>query len=171
MASTFYPKYYFYIGGTASMSNVRPVLNERIIDFAVQPIATGNSAAMIPIPDNSIVLTAGYQTITTVTSASSSFAIGSASLTFCTATTAVAAGSYGARPTIAATNTNVLFEADDDIFIKTVTVADLTVGQLKVFALQMYPEMVPSYVDADGNTKTYTYTDFNSWTSTKPTIP
>ncbi len=171
MATTFYPKYYFYIGGTSSLTNVKPVLNERIIDFAVQPIVVGNSAAMIPIPDNSIVLTAGYQTITTITDATSSFAIGSASLTFCTATTAVAAGSYGARPTIAATNTNVLFEANDDIFIKTVTVADLTVGQLKVFAFQMYPELVPSYVDADGTTKTYTYTDFSSWTSTKPVIP
>ena len=171
MATTFYPKYYFYIGGSSSLTNVRPVLNERLIDFAVQPIIVGNSAAMIPVPDNSIVMTAGYQTITTVTDATSSFAIGSASLTFCTATTPVAAGAYVARPTIAATNTNVLFSANDDIFIKSVTVADLTVGQVKVFAWQMYPEMVPSYVDAAGTTQTYTYTDHNSWVTTLPTIP
>lgn len=171
MASTWYPKYYFYIGGSSSLTGVRPVFAERIIDFATQPIVVGDSAAMVSVAKNSVIHTAGYQTIATVTSASSSFAIGSASLTFCTATTAVAAGSYGARPTISATNTNVLMSADDDIFIKTVTVADLTVGQLKVFAQVTYPELVPSYSDADGNTKTYTYTDRNSWTSTKPVIP
>ncbi len=170
MATTFYPKYYFYIGGTAS-SSIRPTMQERMIDFAVQPIIVGNSAAMIPIEKNSMVLTAGYQTITTVTDATSSFAIGDSTNTWITAAAVVAAGSFGVKPAIAIGNTNVLFAANDDIFIKTVTVADLTVGQVRVFALMLYPEMVPSYVDADGNTKTYTYTDFNSWTSTKPVIP
>jgi len=31
--------------------------------------------------------------------------------------------------------------------------------------------MIPSYKDADGNTKTYTYTDRNAWVTTAPVIP
>jgi hypothetical protein len=170
MATTFYPKYYFYIGGV-STGSAGPRLQERVIDFAVQPIVQGNTAAMIPVPKNAMVMTAGYQTITTVTDATSSFAITDGTNTWITAAAVVAAGSYGVKPTIAIGNTNVVFAANADIQITTVTVADLTVGQVRVFALMLYPEMVPSYVDADGNTKTYTYTDFNSWTSTKPVIP
>jgi hypothetical protein len=155
MATTFYPKYYFYIGGVGSGS-ASARLQERMIDFAVQPIIQGNTAAMIPVPKNAMVLTAGYQTITTVTDATSSFAITDGTNTWVTAAAVVAAGSYGVKPTISIANTNVVYAANADIQITTVTVADLTVGQVRVFALMLYPEMVPSYVDADGNTKTYT---------------
>jgi hypothetical protein len=170
MATTFYPKYYFYIGGVGSGSST-PRLQERMIDFAVQPVIQGDTAAMIPVPANAMVMTAGYQTITAVTGGTASFAITDGTNTWITAATVVAAGSYGVKPTISLANTNVVYAANADIQITTVTVADMTVGQVRVFALMLYPEMVPSYVDADGNTKTYTYTDFNKWTSTKPTIP
>lgn len=169
--ATYYPRYYFYIGGNSSLAMCAPRLESRLIDFSVRNVATSDVVKMIPIIKNSMVMTAGYQTITTVTSASSSFAITDGTNTFVAATTAVAAGSYGARPSIAATNTNVLYSANADITLTTVTVADLTVGQIKVFAVVIYPDMVPSYVDADGNTKTYVYTDSNNWTSTLPTIP
>lgn len=169
--ATYYPKYYYYIGGNSALAMCRPVLESRLIDFAVQNVATSDVVKCIPIPANSMVMTAGYQTITTVTSASSSFAITDGTNTMCTAAVAVAAGAYGARPSIAATNTNVLYSANADITLTTVTVAALTVGQIKVFAVVLYPDMIPSYVDADGNTKTYTYTDRNSWVTTLPVIP
>lgn len=169
--ATYYPKYYFYIGGNSSLSNCRPVLESRIIDFATQNVATSDTVKMIPIAANSMVMTAGYQTITTVTSASSTFVINDGTNTFCASAAAVAAGSYGARPAIAATNTNVLYSANADLQITTVATANLTVGQIKVFAVVIYPDMVPSYVDPDGNTKTYTYTDRNSWQTTAPVIP
>jgi len=171
--ATFWPKYYYYIGGVSN-SVVRPSLQERIIDFAVQNVATTDTQVnMIPIPKNSIVMTAGYQTITTVTSASATFVIGDTTkgASYCSSAAAVAAGVSGARPTIAATSTNVLYDANDDICIKTIATANLTVGQIKVWALMLYPQMVPSYVDADGNTKTYTYTDRNAWVTTAPVIP
>ncbi len=172
--ATYWPKYYYYIGGVSSLNNSRPVLEERIIDFAVQNVAsTDTQVNMIPVPANTLVMTAGYQTITTVTSASFSFAIGDTTkgASYCAATTPVAAGAYGARPTIAATSTNVLYGANDDICIKTISAANATVGQIKVFAVMMYFQMIPSYVDPDGNTKTYTYTDRNSWVTAAPTIP
>lgn len=169
--ATYYPKYYFYIGGNSGLAQCRPVLESRIIDFAVQNVATSDTVKMIPIADNSMVMTAGYQTVTTVTSASSTFVINDGTNTFCASAVAVAAGLYGARPAIAATNTNVLYSANADIQITTVATANLTVGQIKVFALVLYPDMVPDYVDADGNTKTYTYTDRNKWQTTAPVIP
>ena len=172
--ATFYPKFYFYIGGSSNLENTAPRLVERLVDFATQNVATTDTAMnFIPLPKNSVVMTAGYQTITTVLSASSTFVLGTSSgtYTFCASAAAVAAGLYGARPAISATNTNVLIAANDDLQINTIATANLTSGQIRVFALMLYPQIVPSYVDADGNTKTYTYTDRNAWVTTAPTIP
>jgi len=172
--ATFWRKYYYYIGGNSVGNHIVPRMQERIIDFAVQNVATTDTQVnMIPVPNNTLVMTAGYQTITTVTSASATFVIGDTTkgASYCSSAAAVAAGAYGARPTIAATSTNVLYGADDDICIKTIATANLTVGQIRVFAVMMFPEMIPSYKDADGNTKTYVYTDRNAWVTTAPVIP
>lgn len=169
--ATYYPKYYYYIGGNSALAMVRPVLESRLIDFAVQNVNTSDTVKMIPIAKNSMVMTAGYQTIATVADATGTFVINDGTNSFCASAVAVAAGSYGARPAIAATNTNVLYSANADIQITTVATANLTAGQIKVFAVVIYPDMVPSYVDADGNTKTYTYTDRSAWVTTLPVIP
>lgn len=176
-ANTYWPKYYYYIGGVSSLNNSRPVLEERVVDFAVvgNPVDYDGDTAIncIPVPANTLIMTAGYQTITTVAGATATFAIATASGTnvFCAQTSAVAAGSYGARPTISATNTNVLVSANADIQINNFGTADLTAGQIKVFALLLYFQMIPSYVDADGNTKTYTYVDRAAWVTAAPAIP
>lgn len=153
-------------------SSVKPVYQERLIDFAVQNIVVGDAASMLAVPDNTLVMNCNYQTLATVTSASSSFAIigNTASVTYVAATTAVAAGAFGVPNTISAATAQTWYPAKDDIQIKTVTVADLTVGKIKVFALMLFPQPY-QYVDVDGNTKAYTFTDRNNWTATAPTIP
>ncbi len=169
--AVYWPKQFFYIGGQSNPYNAMPRLVWRIIDFAVQNLTTADSAHMLAIPAGTMVLTAGYQTIVTVTDATGQFVIGDTTkgASYCATAVAVAANSFGARPAIAATNTNVLYSANDNIDIKTVTVATLAVGQIKVFAV-MCDLMPPSYVDVDGNTKTYTYTDRNTWGTVQPVI-
>lgn len=172
--ATYYPKYYYHDSVGMGESMVKPVFHQRVIDFATQNLATSDVVNMIAIPAQTLLLTANYQTITTVTSASSSFAIitnsAATNKTLVTAAVAVAAGSYGVPAAISTSTTNLWCPANDDIQIGTITVAGLTVGQLRVFALLLYPQPL-SYVDVDGNTKTYTFTDRNNWTTTAPTIP
>lgn len=172
--ATYYPKYYFQDAVGMSESKVKPVYQSRLIDFAVQNVATSDIVQMIPVPDNTLVMNVGYQTITTVTDATGSFAIasssGGANITYVTAAVAVAAGLFGVPAAISAANAAKWYAAKDHIQINTVTVATLAAGQIRVFALMMYPQPY-TYVDASGVTRTYTFTDRNNWSITAPTIP
>ena len=170
--ATYYPKYYFQDAVGMAESKVKPVYQERLIDFAVRSVATSDVVNMLAIPDNTLVMNVNYQTITTVTDATSSFAISSitAAINYVTAAVAVAAGLYGVPAAISADRAQKWYAAKDHIALTTVTVADLTVGQVRVFATMLYPQPY-SYVDAAGTTKTYTFTDRNEWTTTAPTIP
>ena len=170
--STFYPKYYYKDAVGMASSDVKPVYHSRMIDFAVQNVTTSDNTAMIAVPAFTMVMNCNYLTLTTVTSASATFEI--TALTsdkiFVASTTAVAAGSYGVPVAANSATFNTWFAAKDDIGIQDVAVANLTVGQIRVFALMVYPQPT-SYVDVDGNTHTYTFTDRNNWTSTAPVIP
>lgn len=170
--TTYYPKYYFQDSVGMATSDVKPVLHSRLIDFATRNITTADAANMLPIPQYSAVLMANYQTVTTVTSASSTFVIASntAAITYVSSAAAVAAGSFGVPAAISANTAQKWYATKDDLQINTVAVANLTIGQLRVFAILLYPQPI-SYVDVDGNTKTYTFTDRNNWQSTAPTIP
>lgn len=170
--ATYYPKYYYKDAVGMASSDVQPVYHERLIDFAVQNVTTSDSVNMLAVPAGTLVLDCNYQTLATVTSASSSFAVASntASITYVTATTAVTAGLYGVPATIGANTAQKWYAVKDDIQINTVTVANLTVGQLRVFAVMLYPQPY-AYVDVDGTTHTYTFTDRNNWVTTAPTIP
>jgi hypothetical protein len=172
--ATHYPKYYFQDAVGMSESKVKPVYQERVIDFAVQNVATSDVVNMIPIPDNTLVMNVNYQTLATVTDATGSFAIassaGGANITYVTAAVAVAAGLYGVPAAISAANAAKWYAAKDHIVINAVTVAALATGQIRVFALMMYPQPY-SYVDASGVTRTYTFVDRNNWSTTAPTIP
>lgn len=169
--ATYYPRYYFKDAVGTAASSVAPRYHERLIDFAVRNITTSDSANMIAIPDNTLVLGANYQTLATVTDATSSFAITSetANINYVTAAVAVAAGLFGVPAAISADRAQKWYAAKDDIRIKTVTVADLTAGKIKVFAVMVHPEPYV-HIDADGNTRTRTFTDRNNWTTTEPTI-
>lgn len=172
--ATYYPKYYYHDAVGMGESSVKPVFHQRVIDFATRNVATSDIVNMISIPAQSLLLMGNYQTITTVTSASSSFAIitdsGATNKTLVTAAVAVASGSYGVPAALSTSTTNLWCPASDNVQIGTVTVANLTVGQIRVHALLLYPQPI-SYVDVDGNTKTYTFTDRNNWVTTAPVIP
>lgn len=168
--ATYYPRYYYQDSVGMAEGMVKPVYHARLIDFSVQNVATSDTVNMLAVPAFTTVLFAGYRTVTTVTDATSSFAIGDGSAVFTTAAAVVAAGSYGVQATIAKTNTNLFYATKGHIQINTVTVATMSAGQIQVFACMLYPTPL-SYVDVDGNTKTYTYTDRNNWTTTAPVIP
>ena len=170
--ATYYPKYYYKDSVGMAASSVLPVFHSRLIDFATQNVTTSDTVNMLAIPAQTLVMHCNYQTVTTVTDATSQFVIASntAAISYVTTAVAVAAGSYGAPATISASTAQKFYSAKDDIQLKTVTVANLTVGQIRVFAIMLYPQPT-NYVDVDGNTKTYTFTDRNSWTTTAPVIP
>jgi hypothetical protein len=168
--ATYYPKYYYQDAVGMAETSLRPRWLYNTIDFAVQNVNTGDTVNMIPIPAFSILHVANYRTVTTVTSGSATFVIGDGTKTFVASAAAVSAGSWGATPAIANTNTNVFYAAKSNIQINTVATANLTAGQIQVWALMSYPTPL-SYVDVDGVTHTYTYTDRNNWTTTAPVIP
>lgn len=170
--ATYYPKYYYYDAVGMAESSVKPAFHSRLIDFAVQTVTTSDTVNMLAIPAQTLLLNANYQTVTTVTSASSTFVIGThvVSTTLVSSAAAVAAGLFGVPNTISAATTNAWYAAKDDIQINTVATANLTVGQIRVFATMIYPRPT-SYVDVDGVTHTYTYTDRNNWVTTAPVIP
>ena len=168
----YFPRYYYKDSVGMAASSVLPVYHSRVIDFATQNVTTSDTVNMLAIPDNTCVLHANYQTLTTVTDATSSFAIKSktAAITYVTAAAAVAANLYGVPAAISASTAQKWYDAKDDLQINTVTVANLTVGQIRVFAMMLYPAP-NSYVNVDTQTKTYTFTDRNNWTTTAPVIP
>lgn len=171
MASVFFPQYFFYDAVGMADSKVKPVYHQRVIDFAVQNLAVGDAAAMIAVPDNSLVLHCNYQTLVTITDATGSFAVASETkgITYVTAAVAVAAGLFGVPAAISASTAQAWYAAKDSIRIKTVTVATLAVGQARVFAVMLYPQPY-SYVNVAGTTKTYTFVDHNDWSTTAPTF-
>ncbi len=170
--ATYYPKYYFQDSVGMAESKVKPVYHERLIDFSVRNLATSDVCNMLAVPDNTLVTNCNYQTITTVTEATSSFAISSitAAINYVTAAVAVAAGLFGVPAAISASTAQKWHAAKDNIALTTITVAALTAGQVRVFATMLYPQPY-SYVNAAGTTKTYTFTDRNEWTTTAPSIP
>lgn len=170
--ATYYPRYYFYDSVGMASSEVKPVYHSRLIDFAVQNVTTSDSVNMLAVPTFTQVLGCNYQTITTVTDATGSFAItaNTANINYVTAAVAVAAGLYGVPAAISAANALKWFAVKDDIQIKTVTVATLATGQIRVFATMLYPQPY-TYLDVDGNAHATTFTDRNNWTTTAPVIP
>lgn len=170
--ATYYPKYYYQDSVGMAESTVKPMYHQRVIDFATQNFATSDIVNVIPIPAQSVVLNANYQTITTVTSASSTFVLASATaaISYVASAAAVAAGLYGVPAAISASTAQKWYAVKDHLQINTIATANLTVGQIRVFALLMYPQPL-SYVDVDGNTQTYTFTDRNNWTTVAPVIP
>lgn len=168
----YFPKYYYKDSVGMAASSVLPVLNTRMVDFAVQNVTTSDTMNMLAIPAQCHVMQVNYQTITTVTSASSTFVIDSktAGIIYVSSAAAVAAGLYGVPATIGATTAQKWYAVKDDIRINTVAAANLTVGQIRVHALMLYPQPT-TYVDVDGNTKTYTFVDRNAWVTTAPVIP
>lgn len=169
--ATFWPKYYYQDSVGMAESSIKPVIQRRLVDFAVQNVATTDTAMnLIPIPNGVILMNANYRTVTTVTSASATFVLGDGTNIFVASAAAVAAGSWGAKAAPSNTNTNVYYNAKSNLQINTIAVANLTVGQLEAFAIMIYPQPV-SYVDVDGNTHTYIYTDRNNWVTTAPVIP
>lgn len=169
--ATYFPQYFFYDAVGMAESKVKPVYHERMIDFAVQNLTTSDAAAMLAVPDNTLVLNCNYQTLATITDATGSFAITSetANIVYVTAAVAVAAGLYGVPAAIGATTAQKWYAAKDSIRIKTVTVATLAAGQARVFAVMLYPQPY-SYVNVAGTTKTYTFVDHNDWSTTTPSF-
>src|SRR5678809_1782577 len=95
--TTYYPRYYYKDSVGMANSEVQPTYQERYIDFAVRNVATSDVVNCIAVPDNTLVMNVNYQTLSTVTDATGSFAIASvtAAITYVTAAVAVAAGLYG----------------------------------------------------------------------------
>jgi len=170
--ATYYPKYYYYDAVGMADSKVRPLLHRRVIDFAVRNVNTSDVVNMLAVPAMTLVENVNYQTLATVTSASSTFVIGAgtASITYVSSAAAVAAGSYGVPAAISANTAQKWFAAKDDIQINTVATANLTIGQIAVHALMTYPQPY-TYNDVDGNAHATTFTDRNNWTTTAPVIP
>ncbi len=170
--ATYYPRYYYKDSVGASASVVHPTYHERLIDFAVQNVAVADIVNCIAVPDNTLVMQCNYQTITTITDATGSFAIKSATaaITYVTAAVAVAAGLYGVPAAISASTAQKWHAAKDDIQINTVTVATLAAGQARVFAWLLMPQPY-LYINSAGTSKSYTFTDRNNWTTVAPVIP
>ncbi len=173
--STFYPRYYYKDSVGMANSEVQPVYQERFVDFAVQNVATSDVVACLAIPDNTFVFGGvNYQTLSTVTDATGSFAIVSvtASITHVTAAVAVAAGLFGVPAAIGATTAEKWYAAKDDIAISTVTVATLAAGVIKVFAIMLMPQPY-LFINAAGTSKARSLTgiDKNNWTTVAPVIP
>lgn len=170
--ATYYPKYYYQDSVGMATSTVLPVFHAKMIDFATQNVTTSDTVNMIPIPAQCLIQHVNYQTLATVTSASSTFVIGSgtAGITYVSSAAAVAANLYGVPAAISASTAQKWYAVKDNLQLNTVATANLTVGQIRVFAQMLYPQPT-SYVDVDGNTKTYTFTDRNNWVTTAPVIP
>lgn len=170
--ATYYPRYYFKDAVGMASSSVLPVYHQRVIDFATQNVTTSDTVNMLAVPAQCLVMNCNYQTVTTVAGATATFVIASntAGITYVSSAAAVAAGLYGVPAAISASTAQKWYAAKDDIQLKTVATDNLTSGQIRVFAVMMYPQPV-SYVDVDGNTKTYTFTDRNNWQTTAPAIP
>lgn len=170
--ATFYPKYYYHDAVGMGTSDVKPVYHSRIIDFAVKNVTTSDNVAMIAVPAYTMVLMSNYQTLTTVTSGSSTFEITAitSDKIFVASAAAVAAGSFGVPVAANAATFNTWLAANDDIGIQDVAAANLTVGQIRVFALMLYPQPY-TYTDVDGQAHVTTFTDRNNWVSTAPVIP
>ena len=170
--ATYYPKYYYKDAVGMAESSVKPVYHRRLIDFAVQAVNTSDIVNMLAVPAFTWVENCNYQTITTVTSASATFVIGSAtaSITYVSSAAAVAAGLYGVPAAISASTAQKWYAVKDDIQINTVATANMTAGQIAVHAMMVYP--IPyTYTDVDGNAHATTFTDRNNWTTTAPVIP
>ena len=170
--ATYYPKYYYKDAVGMAGDQVRPNYHRRLIDFATQNVTTSDTVNMIAVPAFTWVENVNYQTITTVTSASSTFVIGSATagITYVGSAAAVAAGLYGVPATISANTAQKWYAVKDDIQINTVATANLTVGQIAVHAMMVYPQPY-TYTDVDGNAHATTFTDRNNWQTTAPAIP
>ena len=167
--ATFYPKYYYHDAVGMAQSDVKPIYHARMIDFAVQNVSSSDTAYMLAIPAYAAVLLCNYQTLATVTGGSLTIAANTASITYVSSAAAVAAGSYGVPATISAGTAQKLFSANDDI-VMTVSSTTFSAGQIRVFAVMMYPQPY-TYKDVDGTVHTYTFTDRNNWVTTAPTIP
>lgn len=172
--ATYYPRYYYKDSVGLAESKVKPVYQQRYIDFAVRNVATSDVVNMIAVPDNTLVTHVNYQTLATVTDATSSWAVASvtATITYVTAAVSVAAGLFGVPAAISASTAQKWYAAKDDIAINSVTVANMTAGVVKVFAIMLMPQPY-LYINAAGTTKTYSQTDIdkNNWTTTAPVIP
>jgi hypothetical protein len=166
--ATYYPKYYYHDAVGMAASRVMPLFHERLIDFSVQNVTSSDTMYCLAIPAYAVVLLCNYQTITTVTGGSLTLAANTASITYVSSASAVAAGSYGTPAAISASTAQKFFTANDDIVI-TVSSTTFSAGQIKVFALMMYPQPY-TYKDVDGTVHTTTFTDRNNWVTTAPTI-
>lgn len=172
--ATYYPKYYFYnaVGMSNDIPGPKPTYHERLIDFSVRNVNTGDVMNIFPVPPQTLVENFNYLTVTTVGSASSTFVLasGTAAITYVASAAAVAAGSYGVPAAISANTAQKWYNAQDDLQINTVATANLTSGQIRAIAVMTYPQPT-QYVDVDGNTHVYTYVDRNNWQLTAPVIP
>lgn len=169
--ATYYPRYYYYDAVGMAESKVKPVYHERVIDFATQNVTTSDSVNMLAVPDNTMVMMCNYQTLATVTSASATFVIASetAGISYVASAVAVAAGLFGVPAAISANTAQKWYDAKDDIRIKTVATANLTVGQIKVFAMMLFPQPY-RYLNPAGTAFVYTQVDKNGWTTTTPSF-
>lgn len=170
--ATYYPKYFMQDAVGYASSDVKPSVQSNLIDFSVQNLnfATSDVALMIPIPAYSQLLFCNYRTVTTVAGSTGTFSISDGTNTLVATAVAVAAGSWGAVPAPSNTNIHIWYAADAGIQINSVATANLTSGQIQVFATLIYPQP-NSYKDVDGTVHTYVYIDRNNWTTTKPVIP
>ena len=170
--ATYYPKYYYKDAVGMAESTVKPVFHSRLIDFATQNVNTSDVVNMLAVPAFTLVENCNYQTITTVGDATGTFVIASntAAITYVSSAVAVAAGLYGVPAAISASTAQKWYAVKDDIQIKTVAVANLTSGQIRVHAIMVYPQPY-TYTDVDGNAHATTFTDRNNWTTTAPVIP
>lgn len=168
----YYPKYYYQDSVGMASSDIRPVMQNRLIDFSVRNLnfGTGDIATMLAIPAFTTVLMVNYLTVVTVAGSTGTFSVGDGTNTYIATAVAVAAGSYGAVPAPSNTNIHVWYAADSAILVTSVATANLTSGQINVFALMIYPQPY-TYKDVDGNAHVTTFVDRNNWTSTLPVIP
>jgi hypothetical protein len=167
--ATYYPKYYYHDAVGMAASETQPVFHSRLVDFAVRNVTSSDTLYALAIPAYTQILGCNYQTITTVTGGSLTILSNTASITYVSSASAVAAGSYGTPATISASTAQKWYSADDDI-VMTVSSTTFSAGQIKIFALMLYPQPY-TYTDVDGTVHTSTFTDRNNWVTTAPTIP
>ena len=167
--ATYYPKYYYHNAVGMAASDVQPEYQSRVIDFAVQNVTSSDTMYCLAIPAFTSVLLCNYQTLTTVTGGNITIKANTASITYVSAASPVAAGSYGTPAAISASTAQNFFSANDDIVL-TEASTTLSAGQIRVFALMLFPQPY-QYTDVDGTVHTYTFTDRNNWVTSAPTIP